>query len=113
MMTPGMSADAQRVREQISTEWGYPYDPLDDFALPGVGSAIAGGSLAAATQRVARAFVHAITSRQRETRHMVRTECEAESVTSGSLAPIHRLSMTQKPGNSRAAMSRRYVTPSK
>ena len=107
MMTLGVSSDERRVREQISAEWGYPYDPLDDFALPGVGTTIAGGSLAAATQRAVDTFINAITRRSRESVQIARPKREAEKVSCGRLAPAPCHATAHKPGNSRAAMSRR------
>jgi len=104
----GMIHDERRIAERISTEWGCPYDPLEDFALPGIGRTIACGSLAAATQHLFSTALHGIKAKMHasDTATMNKKD-DAIRVPSGRLVAARCVASTQEPGNSRAAMSRR------
>ena len=113
MAAIGVTHDERRIEGRVSTEWGCPYDPREDFALPGIGSAIARGSLAAATQHVFSAALHGIKARMHASDTASMNKGDAISAPSGRLVTAHCASTIQERNTSRAAMSRRYVAPSK
>ncbi len=113
MIPVGVTHDERCIEERVSTEWGCLYDPREDFALPGIGRTIGRGALATATQHIFNAALHGIKARMRASDTTYTNKDDAISAPSGRLVAAPCAPTIQEPGSSRAAMSRRYVAPSK